>query len=382
MQSLTITGGRVLHDGALVDTSVEIRDGAIRSLGGSPHGRTLDATGLLVLPGIVDIHGDAFERQIMPRPRVEVDLAVALHETDRQLATNGITTAYHGVTWSWEPGLRGTETVRRIVEAIETLRPDLAVDTRIHLRHETYNLVAETEVTDWIEAGRIDCLAFNDHMEGTIKVRNRPDKIRVHIERSGLSEDAFMALTDAVHARKDEVPGSIARLATAANRAGVPMLSHDDMNPAMRAAFRALGCRIAEFPVTEETARAATDAGDPVVFGAPNVLRGGSHTGCPSAADMVKAGTCHILASDYYYPALALAPFRLAASGAVSLAQAWSLVSQGPAEALGLSDRGRLDTGLRADIVLCEDRGSAPPAPVATIVAGRIASLADAGRLR
>jgi alpha-D-ribose 1-methylphosphonate 5-triphosphate diphosphatase len=159
------------------------------------------------------------------------------------------------------------------------------------------------------------------------------------------------------------------------------MLSHDDMTPEMRAAYRALGCRIAEFPVTEATAAAAAGAGDAIVFGAPNVMRGGSHTGCPAAAAMVRAGHCSVLASDYYYPALPLAPFRLAAAGDATLAQAWALVSRGPADALGLADRGRLAPGLRADLVLCEDRGAAPPGLVATIIAGRIAYLSDGDRL-
>jgi alpha-D-ribose 1-methylphosphonate 5-triphosphate diphosphatase len=211
MQSLTITGGDVLTGDAFIRTDVTLAAGLIDGFGTSRHGRRLDASGLLVLPGIIDIHGDAFERQIMPRPRVAVDLAVALADTDRQLAANGITTACHGVTWSWEPGLRGADMVQRIVAGIEAARPTLAVDTRIHLRHEIYNLAAEAQITDWIGAGLIHCLAFNDHMEGTIKVRQRPDKIRVHIERSGLSDTDFMALTDAVHARKAEVPQSVAR---------------------------------------------------------------------------------------------------------------------------------------------------------------------------
>jgi alpha-D-ribose 1-methylphosphonate 5-triphosphate diphosphatase len=382
METLTVTGGRVLHDGAFVETDVLVEDGMISSLGGAALGRTLDGAGLLVLPGIIDIHGDAFERQLVPRPGVLVDAQVALRDTDRQLAANGITTAFHGVTWSWEPGLRGTPSVRALIDALCALRGTLDVDTRIHLRHEIYNLDAEAQIAEWIARGAIDCLAFNDHMEGTIKLRHRPAKIRVHIERSGLSDDEFMALTDRVHARKADVPGSVARLAALARGAGLPLLSHDDMSPAMRADYRALGCRIAEFPVNAQTAQAAAGAGDAIVFGAPNVMRGGSHTGCPSAAAMVREGLCTVLASDYYYPALPLAPFRLAAAGDAALAAAWPLVSQGPAQALGLTDRGALTPGLRADILLCEDRGAAPPRIVATLVAGRLVHLSEAARLR
>ena len=184
-----------------------------------------------------------------------------------------------------------------------------------------------------------------------------------------------MDLVETVYARKSEVEGSIARLAAAARAAGVTMFSHDDMTPDMRAWYRSLGVTVAEFPIDEATARAAADHGEAIVFGAPNVVRGGSHTGCPSAEAMVRAGLCSILASDYYYPALALAPFLLARRGAASLAEAWALVSRAPAQALGLDDRGVIAPGKRADLVLVEE--GPHPRVVATIAAGRLVHLAD-----
>src|SRR5215813_15546459 len=103
----------------------------------------------------------------------------------------GITTAFHAVTWSWEPGLRGRESALAILTATERLRPRLAADTRIHLRHETFNLAAESEIAAWLGEHRIDLLAFNDHLSGTVKVRNRPDKMAAMIERSGIGHEAF-----------------------------------------------------------------------------------------------------------------------------------------------------------------------------------------------
>src|SRR3984957_18139657 len=160
--------------------------------GGGGARRALDADGLMVLPGIIDIHGDAFERQMMPRPGVHFPLDVALLDTDRQVIANGITTVFHGVTWSWEPGLRGPENARALVAAIEALRPQLAADTRFHLRHETYNLDAEAEVMEWIDAGRIGMLAFNNHVPDLDS--SRPSKITQMAERCGLSLDRFTAL--------------------------------------------------------------------------------------------------------------------------------------------------------------------------------------------
>jgi alpha-D-ribose 1-methylphosphonate 5-triphosphate diphosphatase len=377
---ISIEGGRALLGGSIVETSLQTANGAISALG-SDRGRAtlgLDARGLKVLPGIVDLHGDAFERQMMPRPGVDFPVDVALLDSDRQAIANGITTVFHATTWSWEAGLRSGDNARRLLEAIEALRPQFAADTRFHLRHETYNLDAETEISQWLTDGRIDLFAFNDHMDSTLaKPRTRAQML----ERSGLSAEQFDRLVERVVARGDEVPGSIARLAAVARSANVRMLSHDDKTPDMRRAFRAQGVAIAEFPVNEETALEAADGGDFIVFGAPNVVRGGSHTGWTKAADMIAKGLCSILASDYYYPAQLLAAYRLAADGVLPLVQAWNLISAAPARAAGLTDRGILAAGYRADIILVDDASPLRPRITAVVAAGRLVHLADARRL-
>jgi alpha-D-ribose 1-methylphosphonate 5-triphosphate diphosphatase len=378
-----IDGGRALLGGEFVETSLGVADGEIRAVG-SDHGRGsfgVDARGLKVLPGIVDLHGDAFERQMMPRPGVDFPVDVALADSDRQAIGNGITTVYHATTWSWEPGLRSGDNARQLLEAIESLRPQLAADTRFHLRHETYNLDAEAEIGQWLADGRIDLFAFNDHMESTVTSAARPRKRAQMVERCGISNEEFDQLVERVVSRAHDVPASIARLAKAARNANVKMLSHDDASPAMRRAFRAQGVGIAEFPVNEETAREAAEAGDAIVFGAPNVVRGGSHTGWTRAADMIAKGLCSVLASDYYYPAQILAAFRLAADGVLPLAEAWNLISAAPAQAAGLIDRGVLAEGRRADIILVDDEVPLRPRIIAVIAAGRLVHLTDASRL-
>lgn len=361
---LRIAGGRVLLDGG---------SGADRAAG-----RTIDAAGLLVLPGIVDIHGDAFERQIMPRPGVHVSLDIALIESDHQAIANGITTVFHGVTWSWEPGLRGTDNARGILAAIEALRPRLAADTRFHLRHETYNLDAETEVADWLAARRIGAVAFNNHLPSPEHAAKRPDKIGPMVERSGLPREDFLKLVARLRERRDEVPLSIARIAGQATAHDVALLSHDDESPEQRRWFRTLGCRVSEFPMNVETARAAAGGSDDIVLGAPNVMRGGSHLGWINASDMIAGGLCSILASDYYYPAPLLAAFALAQRGVLPFGQAWALVSQTPANAVELNDRGQIAPGRRADLIIVDASAVGQPRVVATIVAGRLVHLAQA----
>ncbi|MDB5618515.1 alpha-D-ribose 1-methylphosphonate 5-triphosphate diphosphatase [Tardiphaga sp.] len=381
MTDIFIDGGRTLAGSDIIETSLQVSNGEIISIG-AEHARggiCLDARDLLVLPGIIDLHGDAFERQLMPRPGVDFPVDVALIDSDRQVIANGITTVFHGTTWSWEPGLRGAENARLLLQAIETLRPQLAADTRFHLRQETYNLDAEAEILHWIADGRIDLLAFNDHMDLT--TFSKPAKRARMVERSGLSSDDFDQLVQRVLSRADAVPASIARLAQAANAADVPTLSHDDVSPAMRGDFRALGVAIAEFPINEETAIAAAAAGDFIVYGAPNVVRGGSHTGWTKASDMIAKGLCSILASDYYYPAQLLAAFRLVADGVLPLPQAWALISANPAAAAGLTDRGVISQGRRADLLLIDDSVVLRPRIVAVIANGRLVHLTDADRL-
>jgi alpha-D-ribose 1-methylphosphonate 5-triphosphate diphosphatase len=379
-----IEGGRALLGHEFQQTSLRIAGREIAAVG-ADHGRGsfgIDAGDLLVLPGIVDLHGDAFERQMMPRPSVDFPVDVALIDSDRQAIGNGITTVYHATTWSWEPGLRGGDNAKRLLEAIESMRPQLAADTRFHLRHETYNLEAEARIVKWLSQGRIDLFAFNDHMDTTVSDLAKPQKRNRMVERTGLSSEAFDKLVARVVSRAHDVPASIARLAHAAREANVRMLSHDDASPDMRRAFRAKGVAIAEFPVNEKTAREAAKGGDFIVFGAPNVVRGGSHTGWTRASDMIAKGLCSVLASDYYYPAQLLAAFRLAADGVLPLAEAWQLISAAPAAAAGLTDRGVLAAGRRADVILVDDKVPLRPRIVAVIAAGRLVHLTDAGRVR
>ena len=322
---MKIVNGRVLlADGEIVETDLTIEDGHIAAIGSAVGaGETIDAAGHLVLPGIVDIHGDAFERQVMPRPGVHVDHDVAFMDTDRQLVGNGITTAYHGITYSWEPGLRGAEQCRTVLETLDRLKDNFGCDARVHLRWETFNLDAVDEVLEWIASGHIDLLAFNDHTPMIVREIRGPVKKKIgqYTGRTGLDEKAFVDLVDRVSAREEEVPGAIDRLAAAAREHGVAQLSHDDRTAEIRSRFDAIGCKIAEFPMTDEAAGQAVALSNPIVLGSPNVMRGGSHNGSLNAAEMVRVGRCDILASDYYYPSMMVSAFALADKGHCSFAE-------------------------------------------------------------
>jgi alpha-D-ribose 1-methylphosphonate 5-triphosphate diphosphatase len=343
MERLRIIGGRVLlrSDGEqAVDLTLE--SGRITGIDRDGVGTTFDARGLLVLPGIVDIHGDAFERQLQPRPGVGFPTDIALLDTEAQLLANGITTAFHGVTLSWEPGLRSLPAWRSLIDALGAR--SWTCDMRVHLRWEAYNLEAlDTALAD-IAAGRVHLLAFNDH---TPAILRRVD---------------------------DPVTG-----AKYSDRAGMKLASHDDETIGIREGFRARGARICEFPMAEEVGREARANGDWVVMGCPNVVRGGSHLGWASAARMAEAGICNVLSSDYYYPAMLRAAMALGQRGVLDFTHAWNLISANPAAATGLTDRGSIAEGLKADIIIVDP---AVPRVIATVVAGNIAHLTADGSAR
>jgi alpha-D-ribose 1-methylphosphonate 5-triphosphate diphosphatase len=379
MSRLKILNGCVLlRDEDLRVCDVAVEEGVVAGLGSAAGaGLTLDAAGLLVLPGIVDIHGDAFERQLQPRPGVDFAAGLALRDTEAQLLANGITTALHGVTLSWEPGLRGAASWRVLLEALAA--GSWICDMRVHLRWEAFNLQALDMALADIAAGRVHLLAFNDHTPAILERLADPVKAAKYSDRAGMALPAFRALAGTVEVLAEQVPAGLERIAAAARLAGLPMASHDDNTVAARDHFRKLGARICEFPVAEAVGEAARAAGDFVVMGSPNVVRGGSHLGWASASVLAEAGVCNVLSSDYFYPAMLRAALLLAGRGVLDLRAAWALVSANPAAACHLPDRGAIAVGLRGDLVVVDP---AAMRVVATIAGGRLAHLSAEGARR
>ncbi len=402
----TFYGAQVYLDGIIAETTVTIDGGVITRIGGPVQGEAIDASGLILAPALIDVHGDAFERQVMPRPGVFFPMETAVLETDRQLAANGIATTYHSITLSFEPGLRSVEKAREVMEAIQALAPRLTVENRIQLRWETFAFEA-LDLLDWaMDAPLRPSLAFNDHLSMSmrakdVRIQDRAfehsaafttmaldddalfeARNRKHAERSGLDWADHSALIRSVWARRAAVPDAIASVAATARDRGIPMLSHDDTQAETRAFYRDLGVRTTEFPMTMSPTRDARDNGDFIIFGSPNAVRGGSHIGSLSAAEIIATGLCDALASDYFYPAMLAAVDRLDREGRADRLRLWSLVSSGPARAMGLTDRGTIAEGKRADLVLVDWPDGQTPAVCGTWVGGRCAYRARPARLQ
>lgn len=352
MTAWRIEGGRVLTEDGFLEAPLTVSQGVIAGES-TPGSQTLDASGCLVLPGIVDIHGDAFERALLPRPGVDVPSEIAFQEVDRQLLASGITTAFHGLTFSFEPGLRDWRSSLATARAIRAIRGGLAVDHRLHLRFEVRAAAAEADTIRLLEEGTCDLLAFNDHFEDSKdQLATGSKRLQRSLERTGLDAEAFAAMLQTADQPKAEREERIARLTAIARAHDIAVASHDPANADDIAAARALGITIAEFPMTRGAAEAAKREAMATVFGAPNVMRGGSHKGLVGAAQMAADDLCDVLVSDYHYPSLLNAPFRLAEELGQPIEAVWPMVSEHPARIMGMTDRGTLHTGQRGDVIV------------------------------
>ncbi|MEO3413647.1 alpha-D-ribose 1-methylphosphonate 5-triphosphate diphosphatase [Roseovarius sp. CAU 1744] len=364
---LRLAGARVLSPEGLKDRPVSLAEGVIVS---GDQQREVNLDGFLLLPGIVDIHGDGFERHLAPRRGAMKDLDQGLIAAEAELAANGITTATLAQFYSWEGGMRGPEFASRVLDGLAQIRPQVETDLRVQLRFETPMLDSYEAVEQMIADHGIPYVVFNDHLpHEALEQGKRPPRLTGQALRIGRNPEKHLEMMQAMHARRSEVGPAVEKLSSALAARGVLMGSHDDRSAAQRREWRARGAGVAEFPETMAAAEEARAGGDAIIMGAPNVVRGGSHNGNVSAVEMVMMGLVDALASDYHYPSLRRAALFLADSGVTDLAGAWALISSGPARVLGLRDRGEIVAGRRADLVVLN---AATRQVAATIAGGRV----------
>ena len=372
---LRLTGASILRDGEMQRRSLALAEGRI-ARGPLPE---VDLSGYLILPGIIDLHGDGFERHIMPRPTAAFPLAAGLASADRECAAHGVTTAFFAQGWSWEGGHRSPDAACALLDALDAYRPQALTDIRVQIRAETHLVEAVPRLIEAVRRHKIGYVVFNDHLEeGLAMARLAPTDFAAWARKIGTTTDALVEVMEAARARAREVPRQLCTMAEAFDAMGVAYGSHDDPDGETREFYSMIGARIAEFPLTRRAAAAAHAMMNPVVMGAPNVVRGRSQAGNIAACDLIADGLCDALVSDYHVPALPLAAWTLVDRGLRSLPQAWAMISQTPAEMLRLPDRGRLDPGLRADLVVIQAETRVIEA---VICAGKLTYLAgEAGR--
>lgn len=351
LDDLRLSGARILRDGRLETGAITLTQG---HLSDDP-APTVDLGGYLVLPGIIDLHGDAFERHVAPRITAPFPIAMALESTDRDAASCGVTTAWMAQSWSWEGGMRGPDFAIAFMAALADYRPRAQTDLRIQIRCETHTMDSRDQLVDAIRRFGVDYVVFNDHLGEALALEHtNPELIAAWAKRAGRTSAQHMEVVHAARARSNEVPRYLCALASTFDELKLRYGSHDDADAETRERFAQIGAKICEFPTSVGAAKAAHAYDDPVLMGAPNVVRGGSQSGNISAARLIAQGYCDALVSDYHYPTLAAAAFRLADDGLMDLAAAWAMISTRPAQIFGLADRGVIAPGKRADLVVIE----------------------------
>jgi alpha-D-ribose 1-methylphosphonate 5-triphosphate diphosphatase len=352
MLNVEFTGAQVLGADALEPRPLAVAQGLITDAAQTTR---VDLDGYMIVPGIVDVHGDGFERHLAPRRGAMKTMQEGLVAAEAELAANGITTAVLAQFISWEGGLRGYEFAEQVFGAIQQVSDTLVTDLRGQLRLETHLLDLYADLPQRMQDWGLSYVVFNDHLPHDRLAKGQvPKRMVGQALKAGRNPDDHLRMMQDLHAQSADVPGALDWLCKVLAARGIQMGSHDDTTAEGRALWRKRGVRVAEFPETQEAAEAAAAAGDHVVLGSPNVVRGGSHNGNVSALDLISMGIGGALASDYHYPSPRRAAFMLADRGVLPLAQAWHLVSAGPAAVLGLSDRGVIATGKRADLLVLD----------------------------
>ncbi|PIY72877.1 MAG: phosphonate metabolism protein PhnM [Rhodobacterales bacterium CG_4_10_14_0_8_um_filter_70_9] len=359
-REMVIANARVVTAEQVFTGAVQIRDGLIADV--SPGARTppgaVDCEGDYLIPGLVELHTDNLERHLHPRPGVQWPRRAAVAAHDGEFASVGVTTLLDALRVGSEDGGHLGDYAAEAAQAIAELVALglLRADHHLHIRCEltSPNLIAEYDRVG--DDPRVRLISLMDHTPGQRQFTSLDAYAAYYTETRGYTAAqmaAFIAAAQAAQAAQVG-PNRAALLARAAPR-GFAIASHDDATPAQVAESVAAGARVAEFPTTIEAARAARAAGQRIVMGAPNLLRGGSHAGNVSAAALAREGLLDILSSDYAPASLMLAAFSLAEDGA-GWDQAWDLpraigcVTRAPALAAGFADRGAIAPGLRADL--------------------------------
>ncbi len=323
----------------------------------------IDLEGDTVIPGVVDVHTDNLERQVQPRTMARWPSRSAMVAHDAQCAAAGVTTVLDALCLG-DLGF-DKDRVRTFRDGVVDL--DALSDAGLLKAEHFLHLRCEVPATDTLslfdpvaDHPRVRMISLMDHSPGVGQYANL-DFYRKLRRRDGM-DDAY------INKRIAELQDQRARLRGPNRRAllqrvagrDVALASHDDRTEDEVAENAADGIRISEFPVTMAAAAAAKAAGMQVIAGAPNIVRGGSHSGNVNAADLLAAGAVDVFASDYVPPSLVEAAFQCAREGRADLPAAIAMVTDAAAQMAGLPDRGRLEPGLRADIVRVRLHGDLP----------------------
>lgn len=350
-----LRNARLVLEDSVVNGSIQIRDGLIADIASGSSSVGEDVEGDYVFPGLVELHTDHLEQHYAPRPGVTWNLIAAIQAHDAQVAASGITTVFDCLRLGADEdgGFKQGEMhamSKAIMQAGQENR--LRAEHRIHLRCE----VSAPNVLEHYEEFRDDTsvglISLMDHAPGQRQFQTMDQYTLYYKTKRGMSDEQFDAFVAYRKEQSDTFSNKHRKVLVEHCRArGVAVASHDDATLAHVEEAKGFGVTVAEFPTSMEAARASHEARMGVLMGAPNVVRGGSHSGNIAAHELARENVLDILSSDYVPFSLLYAPFVLADTiESISLPKAVAMVSANPARQVGLNDRGRLAPNNRADL--------------------------------
>ena len=355
----------VLADG-ITDGSLTVdQDGRIGEIGTSSQVHGHDCEGDYLIPGLIELHTDHLETHYAPRPKVRWNPVSAVQAHDAQIACAGITTVFDALRVGMDEDADLTATdMRALADAIETGQREnrLRAEHFIHLRCEVSAPDVMQAFTVFDGDPAVKLISLMDHTPGQRQFVSLDSFRAYYMGKKGFDDAQMDAFIEHRKERADKnAPQNRKTISGYAAERTIAIASHDDATLDHVEEAIGLNTKIAEFPTTVEAAKASHDAGMAVLMGAPNVVRGGSHSGNVSARELAEAGHLDVLSSDYVPVSLVQAAFQLAREvDSISLPEAIAKVTSVPAAAIGLQDRGTLKEGLRADLVQVRLVGDVP----------------------
>lgn len=356
---MIITNVNLVLENEVVRGSVELRDGVIANMSDSTSQLpgAFDGENGFLMPGLIELHTDNLEKYFTPRPKVNWPPLSAMSAHDTQLIGSGITTVLDAVALGdYRDGNRQENLDQFINTVAESQKRGLTrAEHRIHLRCEVPHSTTVGLFERYVNMPEVQLVSVMDHAPGQRQFVNL-DKYRTYYQGKYNMTDAEMAVYE-----KDQIAQSERwskqnrdEICRQCRELNISTASHDDATSAHVTESKELGMVIAEFPTTVEAAQRSHELGLKVMMGAPNVIRGGSHSGNVAAHELASLGVLDILSSDYYPVSLLDAVFTLVNDerNNLDVAQAVQLATLNPAQALGLTDRGVIAEGKRADLVL------------------------------
>lgn len=368
-ENLSLVNARVVTpDSVIEDGRVSIEDGRITEIdSANPRGPRprIDVEGRLVVPGFIDLHGDDLERHLHPRDGTRVETRMALASCDRANVAAGITTKYHAVAFEEAPGEnRSIELASHLAETIPAT-DGLLADTRVHARCELGDDGCSETVASLVGEGGVDMVSLMHHAPGHGQFADFEQFSRKYAtgtdSRSPETGGQSAVRQVGTHRREQSHHELVSRLTDvveAANRSTIPVAAHDLEDEETVASLVEQGVQICEFPTTLEAARRAKSLGVTTTMGAPNLVRGGSLWGNLDVSRAIETGVLDALCTDYHPQSLLQSLFVETGN---ALPEKVARVTSAPADAVGLTDRGRIQEGARADLLVID------PDPVPTV---------------